>query len=59
MTHLLIIKNSKGEELARVPVTGGYTLQEVPLHKEKPKTDAAPASSIDVGDGGKGKSKVG
>jgi hypothetical protein len=58
MSHLLIIKDQAGKELARVPVSGGYTIQEVPLPKEKQKSDT-PVTSVDIGDSGKGRSKVG
>ena len=57
MTHLLIIKNGKGEEIARVPVTGGYSIQEAPLPKDKKDAPAA-ATDVGVGDKGAGKSKV-
>jgi hypothetical protein len=57
MSHLLIIRNAKGEELARVPVKGGYTIQEIPS-AAVPKTSAVD-KGISVGDNGGGKEKVG
>jgi hypothetical protein len=59
MTHLLVIMDSKGEEIARVPVAAGYTIREVPLPKEKAKPDAAPSKHVEAGDSGKGESKIG
>lgn len=58
MTHLLVIKDRSGKELARLPITAGWSFQELPLPKDdkpKPKADQA----VGIGDQGKGKSKVG
>lgn len=63
MTHLLIIKNAKGEVLARVPVEKGWTMQEVADPKAKAKPAPAPAPAADeekeVGDDGGGAESVG
>jgi hypothetical protein len=59
MTHLLIIKDKTGRELARVPVTEGYTAKEVPLPKEVAETKKDPDKGIPVGDSGSGKERAG
>lgn len=56
MTHLLIIKDKSGKELAKVPVQSGWSFTEVPLPKDQ--KPAAPATDVTVGDKGRGASKV-
>jgi hypothetical protein len=58
MTHLLIIRDVTGKELARVPVEAGYTTREVILPK-KPEPSAAPDKGVADGDAGSGEEKVG
>lgn len=62
MSHLLIIQDSSGKELARVPVGAGWTFREEPLPKKaEPKAAAqnGPDKDLGVGDLGKGRSKTG
>jgi len=56
MSHLLIIKDRSGNEIAKVPVESGWSFAEVPLPKD-PKP-SAPATDVGVGDKGRGASKV-
>ncbi len=56
MSHILIIKDASGKELARVPVNRGYTIKEVPV---APAGPAPAAKGIFAGDNGGGKEKVG
>jgi hypothetical protein len=60
MSHLLVIKDKSGKELARVPVEAGWTFKEMPLPKEavERKSDSK-VKDMGVGDSGAGKDKVG
>lgn len=56
MSHILIIIDAAGKELARVPVTPGYKTKEVRAVDTK-KSEVA-ASEKKVGDSGSGVGKV-
>jgi hypothetical protein len=56
MSHLLIIKDRSGKELAKVPVESGWSFVEIPLPKDQ--KPFAPATDVSVGDKGRGASKV-
>lgn len=61
MTHLLVIKDAAGIEIARVPVEKGWSLQEIadPTKAKGAKPPApAPTASKHASDGGKGREKV-
>ena len=56
MSHVLIIIDRSGKELAKVRVESGWSFVEVPLAKDQKQ--AAPATDVGVGDKGRGASKV-
>ena len=58
MSHILIIKDAAGKELARVPVKGGYTIQEMKVPSEVTERMTKPDKAVDAGDGGKGKGSI-
>lgn len=57
MSHILIIKDKAGKELARVPVQAGYTISEAPAAKQA--AAAAADKGVAAGDTGAGTEKVG
>lgn len=59
MTHLLIIRNAAGNELARVPVEAGYTIKEVALKEKKQEPKSGSDKEVAAGDAGSGTEKVG
>jgi hypothetical protein len=58
MSHILIVKDAAGKELARVKVQAGYTIKEVPEEMQAKQTSAAD-KDVSAGDAGNGKEKVG
>lgn len=58
MSHILIVRDASGKELARVPVKAGYTIQEVPA-TPKEKSTAPSDKEVSTGDAGAGAEKVG
>lgn len=58
MTHLLIIRDAAGKEIARIPVAAGYTIKEIAVPKDQ-KPAPAPDKAASTGDAGSGQEKVG
>jgi hypothetical protein len=58
MTHLLIIRDASGKDIARVPVEAGYTTKEVVLLK-KGDPVSRPDKAVAPGDAGAGAENVG
>lgn len=59
MSHLLVITDRSGKELARVPVESGWKFKEVPLPKEAvERMNASKAKDVSAGDSGSGRDKV-
>lgn len=60
MSHILVIYDDQGKELARVPVKAGYSTREVPVPKEViERMEKLEITNIGVGSKGGGKEKVG
>jgi len=56
MSHVLIITDANGKELAKIPVTPGYKIKE--MRAEEAKKPEAAVSEKKVGDSGSGTEKV-